>query len=153
MANIIISEKLIELNLPAAAKEEVLANLAGKLDALGCVNPGFYEGVIHREEQFPTGLPTAIPIALCHTEAHFVRQSALSVATLATPVKFQEMGTPERSVEAEIVFLLALNDPKQQVPWLKKMITLFRNQAYLETIKNQTDPAELARFLSDMFAN
>jgi mannitol/fructose-specific phosphotransferase system IIA component (Ntr-type) len=54
-------------------------------------------------------------------------------------------------VKAEIIFLLALNDPKQQVPWLKKMAALFKNQTMLKIIRDIKDPQELVEILKSMF--
>jgi PTS system galactitol-specific IIA component len=153
MAEIIISEKLIKLGMPETIKEEAIQALAAGLYELDCVREGYVENVIAREENFPTGLPTSIPLAICHTEAQYVKQSALAVGTLVTPIPFKEMGTPERNVNAEIIFLLALNDPKQQVPWLKKMAKIFKDQATLKTIKDMKEPAELVDLLKQLFAD
>lgn len=151
MADIVISRELIELGLEADTKQEVIRQLGGRLRALGYVTDGYCENVIKREEEFPTGLPTIIPVALCHTEAQYVKRSALAVGTLARPVEFKEMGAPDRNVKAEIVFLLALNDPKDQVPWLKKMVTVFKSKEALDQIKEAEDKEELEAFLKSVF--
>ena len=153
MTEIIISEQLIKLGMMEASKEEAIKALAAGLYALDYVREGYVENVIKREETFPTGLPTSIPIAICHTEAQYVKQSALAVGTLVTPIAFLEMGTPERTVNAEIVFLLALNDPKQQVPFLKKMASLFKDHAMLETIRDSKDPSKLVEIFKNLFLN
>ena len=151
MAEVIISEDLIELGITETKKEDVIRVLADKLKAKGYVKDGYYENVIKREETFPTGLPTVIPVALCHTEAKYVNQSAMAVGTLVHPVEFHEMGTPERDIKAEIVFLLALKDPKDQISYLKKMVTVFKSKETLETIRDAADPKALADFLKDIF--
>jgi len=151
MAEIIISEKLIKLGMTETSKEEAIRALAAGLYANDYVREGYVENVIKREEIYPTGLPTSIPVALCHTEAQYVKQSAMAVGTLATPVAFLEMGTPERTVDAEIIFLLALNDPKQQVPWLKKMAAVFKDNALLKSIRHADDPLKLAEMLKNLF--
>jgi PTS system galactitol-specific IIA component len=151
MAEIIISEDLIKLGMVEKAKEDAIRRLADGLYALDCVREGYVENVIKREEAFPTGLPTSIPVAICHTEAQYVKQSALAVGTLVTPIAFLEMGTPERTVNAEIIFLLALNDPKQQVPWLKKMAVIFKDQATLKSIRDAKDPLRLVEMLKRLF--
>lgn len=151
MAEVILSEDLIELGINETKKEDVIRVLAEKLKAKGYVKDGYYENVVKREETFPTGLPTAIPVALCHTEARYVNQSAMAVGTLTHPVEFHEMGTPERNIKAEIVFLLALKDPKDQISYLKKMVTVFKSKETLETIRDATDPKALAAFLMDIF--
>jgi PTS system galactitol-specific IIA component len=75
----------------------------------------------------------------------------MAVGTLVTPIPFLEMGTPERTVDAEIIFLLALNDPKQQVPWLKKMAAIFKDNAVLNSIRHADDPLMLAKMLKNLF--
>jgi len=144
---ILISERLIHLGMAETAKDAAIRKLARGLYDLDCVLEGYVENVLAREETYPTGLPTSIPVAVCHTEARFVRRSALAVGTLATPIPFQEMGTPERQVDAEIIFLLALADPKDQVPWLKKMAGVFKDRAALAAIRDATDPRALEAFL------
>jgi PTS system galactitol-specific IIA component len=151
MAEIILSETLIRIGMTETAKEDAIRRLSEGLYALDCVREGYVENVIKREETFPTGLPTSIPVAICHTEAQYVKQSALAVGTLVTPIAFLEMGTPERTVNAEIIFLLALNDPKQQVTWLKKMVTIFKDQATLRRIRDAEDPSQLLQMLKNLF--
>lgn len=151
MGNVIISEDLMEINLDAPSKETAIKVLADKLKALDYVNNDYYENVIRREKNFPTGLPTVIPIALCHTEREFVKQSALAVGTLKHPIEFQEMGAPERNVKAEIIFLLALNDPKDQVPWLRKMITVFKSKEVMDKIKFSKNSKELSDVIKALF--
>jgi PTS system galactitol-specific IIA component len=151
MSGVIISEKLIKLGMKETSKEEAIRTLAAGLYECDYVFDGYVENVIKREDVFPTGLPTKIPVALCHTEAQFVKQSSMAVGTLVTPIAFQEMGTPERTVNAEIIFLLALNDPKQQVPWLKKMSLLFKDIETLTAIRSSDDPKKLAEILNTLF--
>jgi PTS system galactitol-specific IIA component len=151
MAAVILSEDLIELGITATKKEDVIKILADKLKAKGLVKEGYYENVVKREEEFPTGLPTVIPVALCHTEAQYVNQSAMAVGTLAQPVEFHEMGTPERNIQAEIIFLLALKDPKDQITYLKKMVTVFKSKETLEKIRDSKSKPELVTFLNQIF--
>jgi galactitol PTS system EIIA component len=152
MGGIVISDKLIEIGIGTAVKAEAIKILADKLKAEGYVRDGYYENVMKREEVFPTGLPSVIPIALCHTEAQYVKQSALAVGTLKKPIEFCEMGTPDNFVKVEMIFLLALNDPKEQIPWLQKMMATFKSKEDLEKIKNASDPKSLAEYLQALFS-
>lgn len=151
MADVILNEELIELKITETNKEKIIKILADKLKAKGYVKNGYYENVIKREKEFPTGLPTVIPVALCHTEAEYVNESAMAVGTMKQPVEFNEMGTPERKIKAEIIFLLALKDPKDQIAYLKKMVTAFKSKETLETIKNAEDKKVLLAFLEEIF--
>ena len=151
MADIIIRKELIELGLDVPSKEEAIRALGANLHAFDYVTDDYVDQVLRREENFPTGLPTSIPVALCHTEAEYVKQSAMAVGTLVNPVEFKEMGTLDEFVQAEIIFLLALNDPKQQVPWLSKMATVFKEKETLLTIKNSQNKEALVSFLKTIF--
>jgi PTS system galactitol-specific IIA component len=153
MGNIVISEDLIELGIATTEKGKAIKILANKLKAKGFVYDGFYENVMKREETFPTGLPTIIPIALCHTEAKYVKQSALCVGTLTTPIAFNEMGTPENLLNVNMIFLMALNDPKDQVAWLKKMVIAFKSKETLEYIQFSTNKTVLCEYLQALFEN
>ncbi len=144
--------RLIEINVKAARQEDVLKILADDLKALDYVHDDFYEHVIQREKDFPTGLPTSIPMALCHTEAQYVKQAAVCLATLEKPVDFHEMGTPGNIIKAEMVFLIAMKNPKDQVPWLRKMMDFVKNKQALEFIRSARDKTELADFLREKLA-
>lgn len=144
--------RLIEIKLKAATQEDVLKALADDLKTLDYVQPDFYEHVIEREKNFPTGLPTYIPMALCHTEAQYVKQAAVCLATLETPVDFHEMGTPENIIKAQMVFLIAMKNPKDQVPWLRKMMDFVKDKKALEFIRDADDKKALADFLREHLA-
>jgi PTS system galactitol-specific IIA component len=152
MSNVIFSEDLIELQINASEKEPVIKILCDKLLANDFVKDSFYANVLKREEVFPTGLPTSIPMAICHTESEHVNQSAIAVGTLNTPVAFQEMGTPENDVMVEMVFVIALKDPKDQVPWLQKMMLVFRDDEILKTIRNADKKENLVEYLNGIFS-
>ncbi|MDY6873665.1 MAG: PTS sugar transporter subunit IIA [Chloroflexota bacterium] len=151
MADVILSEDLVELGITETEKEAAIKVLADKMMAKGLVKDGYYENVVKREEVFPTGLPTVIPVALCHTEAKYVNQSAMAVGTLTQPVAFHEMGAPERDIRAEIIFLLALKDPKDQISYLKEMVTVFKSKEILEAIRDATDKKALIALLKEFF--
>lgn len=143
---------LVELKIKAEKKEEVIKILTDKLLEQGYTKDTFYENVLRREKEFPTGLPSVIPMAICHTESEHVNSSAIALGTLVDPVEFQEMGTPERTVMAEMVFVIALKNPKDQVPWLKKMMTVFRDETILSNVRNASDKEELVKYLNEIFA-
>ncbi len=152
MSFVEFNQDLVALGIQAEEKENVIKTLSDKLLAQGFVKDSFYQNVLDREAVFPTGLPTIIPMAICHTESEHVHSSAIAVGTVKSPVAFQEMGTPERTVMAEIVFVIALKNPKDQVPWLQKMMTVFKDEAILSTIRDADDSEELVRFLNEVFA-
>ena len=143
----IISKDLIFLGLDANDQWVALKTLAERLLEKGLVREGFLDSLLQREAAYPTGLPTAVPVALSHTDAQFVIQSALAVGVLQQPVSFHEMGTPDREVMVEIVFLLAIDDPKAQVATLQRFSSLLKDPVALQTIRDAQDPAQCAAYL------
>jgi len=153
MAKVILSEALIELKITRSRKEDVIRILAEKLEAGEYVSHGYSEEVIRREEIYATGLPTVVPVAICHTEMKHVNQSAMAVGTLASPVEFHEMGSPEKVIKAEIVFLLALKEPKAHQLFLERIAWVFKDRDSLMRIRNAKHASELVIFLKQLFYN
>jgi PTS system galactitol-specific IIA component len=150
MSDLIINPDLIETSLDVKDKEEAISILSRRLLEHGLVDEGFTNHIIEREKNYPTGLPTSIPIALCHTEAQYVNQSALALATLKRPVTFQEMGSPEHELAVEVILILALKEPKDQVSMLRRIVTTFRNHETLATIRNANSSAALSDYLNQL---
>ncbi len=141
--NVIIESDLIFPGLNLKTKEEVISLLGEKLKEKGYVKEDFIEGVLKREEVFPTGLPFEIPVALPHTDAKYCNKTAFSIATLETPVKFKEMGNPEKELDVKMVILLVLNEPESQVKWLQRLIKILQNTAFLKRLLSCKNPDKI----------
>lgn len=144
MSSPFVDEDLILLDVQAATPEDAIRVLGAKLLDKGCVCDGFINAVLEREKDFPTGLPTVIPVALPHTDAKFCAQSALAIAVLRQPVTFHEMGDASRELPVQIVLLLAIDDPKTQILWLQRIATLIQDEACLNGIRSATDRHDVA---------
>jgi PTS system galactitol-specific IIA component len=142
------SPELILVGLEAESAHEVVLRLASRLEARGYVRPSFAQAVLEREQEFPTGLPTAdVQVALPHTDVEHCLRPGLAVATLARPVRFTEMATHDRAVAAEIVFLLSIVEPSEQVKWLQRLVTLFQTAGFLRELHRTPDPQSCAALL------
>jgi len=113
------------------------------------VDEGFEQAVLARELLYPTGLPLPdIPVAIPHTEAGHCASPALAVGILSHPVEFGEMGAEAGcTLQVQIVFVLALNDPKKQVEWLQRLVLFFQKPGLLAQLKQSPDPASAAELL------
>lgn len=136
----LIHKDRIQLNCFAENKFAAIEMAAQPLLKQGYVNEGFLESVMEREKNFPTGLPTAIGVALPHTEAKYVANEGISILTLKKPVFFSGMGNPKEKVSVEIIFLLAINNPEKQLRSLQTIITIIQNEKVLQKIKSEKDP-------------
>lgn len=93
-----------------------------KLKAEGHVKDSFLEACTNREKEYPTGLPTEIPVAIPHTFAEHVISPAICVVRLDRPVTFSCMGDDEETVEVSFAFVIAFQHAGDQTPLLKKIL-------------------------------
>ncbi|MGV8906793.1 MAG: PTS sugar transporter subunit IIA [Acetobacterium sp.] len=144
----LIQENRIQVNYFAKNQFAAIEMAAKPLIEQGFVSEGFFEAVMEREKNFPTGLPTSVGVALPHTEAKFVVNESISILTLEKPVVFAGMGNPKEEVQTEIIFLLAINNPVKQINILQTIITIIQNKKMLEHIKGARDPKTIYRLIN-----
>lgn len=135
-----VNNGVVLTNLDCSSKEEVFKVLHNKLYENGNVKESFYEGLVKREEVFPTGL--LLPnnnVAIPHTDAEHVIDSCIAVAILENPVTFQCMEDQEKSLEVKVVFMLAMAEAHGHIEMLQKLISLIQNDSFLENILNAKD--------------
>lgn len=135
----LISNELIHLNLELNDKEEVLAYLANDLTEKGYVTDEFQTAILEREEEYPTGIPAKVNIAIPHVDSKYVNQTKIAVATLVTPVKFSAMDNPQNEIDVHIVFMLAISDPHGHLTMLQKLMGLISNEAALKELLETND--------------
>lgn len=134
-----LNRDLILLDMDCATSDEVIRTLARRFVEVGVVRESFVEAVAHRETVFPTALPAEIPIALPHTASEHVITPAVGIGVLRHPVEFCQMGSPDIKLMPELVFMLAIKDPKAQIGLLKQMMKLIQNGELLRSIKEAGD--------------
>ncbi len=113
----------IMLDADFSSAEEIIRSLSKKLMDVGYVRDTFADAAVARESSIPTGLPLGgmINAAIPHTEIEHVLKPGVGMATLKKPVIFQNMISPEESVEVRLVFILALDQPKSQIEMLQEV--------------------------------
>lgn len=139
-----VNNGVVITNLASNSKEDVFKALHDELYKNGNVKESFYEGLVKREEVFPTGLLLSTHnVAIPHTDAEHVKSSCIAVATLENPVVFQCMDDQEKSLEVKVVFMLAMAEAHGHIEMLQKLITLIQNESFLENILNAKDEDEI----------
>jgi galactitol PTS system EIIA component len=148
-----MSKTMLELLVPDAvclkmdAKDstEVIQTLGGKLLAAGYVKDSFVTAALSRESELPTGLPlgAAYNAAIPHTDVEHVIHPALALATLNTPVSFQNMVDPDDSVEVNLVILMALDQPKVQVEMLQEIAMVLQDSKTIEGLVQASSVEEV----------
>lgn len=146
--NQIFSEKLVCLNLPAGSQEEVIRTLGDLLVQHGFITGQYIAEVIEREKEVATGLPTKpYGVAIPHAGSANVLKTGVAVGVLSAPVSFKVMGTESDTVGIDLVFLLAVKDPDDQIDMLCGLVQLFRRQEILESIYRETEVAKIVAIL------
>ena len=132
------NEFLIAFDLQAKDAREVIDLLAGNMHAQGLVAAEYGAQTWARELGHPTGLPTKpFCIAFPHADAEGVNRSALGVAVMRQPVKFQNMADPDESLDVMLVFMLANRDPQEQIQTLRNLAVLFGQPEKLIELRDQ----------------
>ena len=129
---------LIIPNLEATTKEEVIKTLSSKLAECGYVSKDYFQLVMEREKEYPTGLvANGAYIAIPHAFDKKIKGTHVAIGTLKNPVKFYNMENLDEEIPVEIVFLLAINEAKEQLEMLKMLMSIFKSKDLLKEIKNE----------------
>lgn len=126
---------------------EVLSYLADKLKEEGFVKEGYKEGIIKREEEYPTGLPAEIKIAIPHCDHTLVNEAAIAIGILEKSIDFKAMDDPSMSLDVEIVIMLALDEPHGHIEMLQKIIKLIQSSEDLKKILSSKDDEETSQII------
>lgn len=138
---------LIYKNLNFKNSTEVLSYLADKLKEEGFVKEGYKEGILKREEEYPTGLPAEIKIAIPHCDHTLVNEAAIAIGVLEKSIDFKAMDDPSMSLDVEIVIMLALDEPHGHIEMLQKIIKLIQSSEDLKRILSSKDDEETSQII------
>lgn len=127
-----------------SSSDELFEQVNQKASDLGWVREDFLERIKKREETFPTGIQLMnFGAAIPHTDAECVLEEFVAVVTLQDPVAFKSMEDNSKQVEAQIVFVLGLNQPHAQLEMLQSLMGLLQNETVLSELLLATTAAEL----------
>jgi PTS system galactitol-specific IIA component len=133
---------LTGLSVPTA--DAAIRALAGALLAGGHVRESFAQAAALREKRSPTGLPFAgLAVALPHAEPEHVVSPATAVASLASPVKFRQMGSPQIQLDVRLVVMPAFTAKEQAAAGLSRFIELLQDEALRAELAAAPTPAAL----------
>lgn len=130
-----VTEDLILLNIPGNSRDEALKYIADLFMEKGIAKPTFYEALLQRENEYPTGLPIGeINFAIPHTYPEHINRIAVCVATLQNTVIFKNMGNPEEDVPVRVIVCLALKKMDDNIKMLPTMMDFFADEENLRKL-------------------
>ena len=135
-----LTPNLVSLRYTAKDSTDVISHLGKQLFDAGYVRETFVDAALDRESRLPTGLPLSgdVNAAIPHTEVEHVRKPGLAMATLTAPVAFQNMISPEEDVPCQLVFVLALDQPKAQIEMLQEIAGILQNLPTIKSLMSAT---------------
>lgn len=116
-------EDILVLDIEAEDCYEAIRKAGTYLYDKGYVKENFAEECLKREQSYPTGLPSATPIAIPHCSSKFVEKEGMCVLRLKKEVEFLRMDDFEKKISTSLVFNLALQKDEEHVSFLKKFMT------------------------------
>lgn len=142
-SNLQLNAACVQLDVQASDWEEAIRNACQPLIDGGFVTPAYPDDVIERERQWATGLPTVpVAVAIPHAlKADNVRKAQIAACRLKTPVGFRQSGgTPEdEDVAVSLLFILALDSPKEQLSLLQKLMLAISDEEMLASLLTAED--------------
>lgn len=128
----------------------LLRLMAGVAREHGWVTDGFAEALVGREREFPTGLPTPVPVAIPHADPVHVLRPGLAVALLDPPVAFGQMGSDEEVVDCRLAVMLLVTDPSEQVAVLNRLVTALQDPTLESRLSTVSSPQDLAATFGEL---
>jgi PTS system galactitol-specific IIA component len=139
-----VREDLILLGVEGETRDEILKVIADAFVAKGVVKPTFYQALLERENQYPTGLPTGeINVAIPHTYPEHVNEMAVGMAVLKKPVAFRNMGNPSEELQVSLVVCLALKKMDDNIKMLPSLMDFFLEESNLKSIMTCNSAEEI----------
>lgn len=133
-------ENIQVLRLNKTTKEDVLEELSNAAIAKGYAKPDYHKAIVEREVKYPTGLHIPeIEVAIPHADAEWANESSLTIGLLENPVTFESMDGMGGDVNVEIVFMLTIRDPKEQINFLRAFSTVLGTPDVLLDFKKTGD--------------
>lgn len=130
----------VKSDLKCSTKEEALKILCETLLKQKFVKDDFYNQIIKREKNFPTGLQTrTLGVAIPHTDPQYVLSDSIAVGILKNPVVFHEMTNVDKDVNVTVIFLLALTDATKHLKILSKIMEIIKDENSLKRLLNENE--------------
>ncbi|MCG4660748.1 PTS sugar transporter subunit IIA [[Clostridium] innocuum] len=143
-------ERIALFNVEASSSEEVIKIAADELYKRGIVKENFYEHVMLREKELPTGLATdKYGVAIPHTDSKYVNRSQIEFISLKSPVKFKNMGNVSEDVEVTHVFMIAMSKPHEQSEILVKLMEMFADEELMQKMHECSSDSEYESILKE----
>lgn len=143
-----IKKELIKVNLPCKNRNELFQMMHDEAFKHGYVERDFLEGLLSREDVFPTGIKLEnYSVAIPHTEAEYIKEQFIAIIVPEKPISFKLMDDETQEEEVNLIFMLGLNKPHSQLEVLKELMGLIQEEETVKKIISSKDVNEIKSIL------
>ncbi|KXB38128.1 MULTISPECIES: PTS sugar transporter subunit IIA [Lactobacillales] len=143
-------QELCLFHIKPKDQTQLFEKMYKKLYLAGCVKTSFLDGIMTRESEYPTGLEfNSVGFAIPHTDSIHVNKSQICFASLDKPVVFQDMTDKNNNIEVNLVFMLAMAAPHEQVETLQNLMTLFTDDQKVKQLRELSSQEEFIKLLNN----
>ncbi|MEO1770351.1 PTS sugar transporter subunit IIA [Candidatus Enterococcus ferrettii] len=143
-------QELCLFHIKPEDQKHLFEDMYKKLYLAECVKASFLDGITTRETEYPTGLEfNGVGFAIPHTDSVYVNKSQICFASLEEPVIFQDMTDKNHNIEVNLVFMLAMAVPHEQVETLQNLMTLFTDDQKVNQLRELSSQEEFSKLLND----
>lgn len=137
--------ELVFFDFEAADRFDFFKKLGAELDARGYIKDTWYDAILEREKNYPTGLACqAISVAIPHTDPEHLEKPYIAIIKPKTPIEFEAMAGMGDPVQAEfIVNLGLLAHADGQVAILQALMGVFMEESAVADILAQETPEDM----------
>lgn len=143
----VITEELIDLNLKATTKLEVIEELTHLLYLNHCIDSeeGFIKDVLYREQEGVTGLEKGI--AIPHGKSESVIKTTLAIGRTKLPVEWESLD--DNPINIILLFAVKTSDATTvHIRLLQKVATLLADDEVLQGLQKVETKQEVINLLS-----
>ena len=139
-----MATKYLVIQGTANSSEEAITLCGEALHKAGVVGEDFSSACVEREKNFPTGLPTEIPTAIPHAKVEGIKENAICLLKLESPVVFRRLDDDTEQVDTDLIFNLAIKDPNEHLQVLQRMMEFLNNKEVLLECKELSNEETVA---------
>ena len=145
----LLEKDLIFINKSFENRNKIFEYLNSVLLEKKYVKDSFLDGIIKREENYPTGLQTPVcGIAIPHTDSEHINEEKLVILTLDEPVEFENMDGSS-NVDVKIVIMMLIKGGDNQIYMLQRLFSMFLENNKIEIIKNATNKEDVIGIMNE----
>lgn len=136
--------KYIVIHGNAKNAEEAILMCGEALHKEGIAGAEFGKKCVIREKDFPTGLPTDIPVAIPHCHDDSVNSNAICILKLDNPVEFRRMDDDQETIMTDMLFNLAVMDADEHLQALQNLMIFLSDTETFKACREKSDDELIA---------